>query len=119
MDVDVAKYILDSANNIQYRFQISGFDKACRPCLKRIAWQLRFDQWKVDDRSSLPLETPVKHSVIAADAIHLSENPVQLRNFVSHFVITPRQRLAHECNEILQGFHKTTISENTKRLDRD
>ena len=73
----------------------------------------------VDDRSSLPLETPVKHSVIAADAIHLSKNPVQLRNFVSHFVITPRQRLAHECNEILQAFHETTISENTKRLDRE
>ena len=70
-------------------------------------------------RNSITLDAPVTSPLISKDGIHLTENPIQIRNFVSNFVISPRQRLVQDCTEILKGLHKTTISENDNRKNRE
>ena len=71
------------------------------------------------NRNSIPLDAPVTSPLISKDGIHLTENPIQIRNFVSNFVISPRQRLVQDCTEILKGLHKTTISESNNRKNRE
>lgn len=74
---------------------------------------------ELKNRNSIPLDAPVTSPLISKDGIHLTENPIQIRNFVSNFVISPRQRLVQDCTEILKGLHNTTISESNNRKNRE
>jgi len=73
----------------------------------------------IHNRNLVPLEASINSQQIDKNGIHLIENSTQLRNLVNHFVVTPRQRLVHDCTEILKGLNETTISDNSSRKNRE
>ena len=73
----------------------------------------------IHNRNFVPLEASINSQQIDNNGIDLIENSSQLRNLVNHFVVNPRQRLFHDCTEILRGLNETTISDNSSRKNRE
>jgi hypothetical protein len=65
------------------------------------------------DRVSKSLEKPA----ISNHNDDIRHSRIDLRNFVSQFIITPQRGYVHECSEILHGLNKTSISDTN--VDRE
>ena len=76
----------------------------------------RNQQYSIPSENSLALSLDrISESVSKPNHIdNIRHSRIDLRNFVSQFIITPQRRYVHECSEIL---HKTSISDTN--MDRE